>query len=1602
MRSFSETRFAGQWLGLVFSLTLALAAVAAVQLFVLVVRAAPPGAPDGTILEVTGDDTAEDFYEGDFFRTGTTRRSTAEGGDGNGDLSLLSIGVVANWNISDTTALPNLDSHTVEIYKDQTGEEHLYVIGGYYGVGPDPPTDHPEIYSATIRPESGPNGEDLLSEWQQLSTTQLPVGRSEHTSAIVNDYLYVIGGYANGTITDSVQYAPIAPQNGAIGSFQSTAALSVTSLSFPYCNADGLPENGRRQMAATVVSGTLFVIAGAPNGTSLEGSHCVFYGTPDPNTGKISSWNVQTNYPQNFYGNAAVSYEDIIYSSAGGTADVHRATPALDSLPPGDITNWITETHSLPAYRRHAAAIVYNGQILIIGGTGTSGSAQGSVFANFFNPGGSLDGQWITSNPLQGKRVLHDAVVSSRGWVYVIGGIDNTNTSTDDVFYDTLVGEASQYAPYGEYESAPIILDPTDTLRELRWVTYVDPAVDLGQEQVTVTVDYRYADSKNVLTSAPWLTTTGPITQTGVTTHTHLFSDTPSPTYFQYRVRMGTTQTDTTPIVQRVEVVYEVPPPDLRVQKSTEAGPTGRGETLTYTIQHWNVGIEGSGTPTEVRITDTLPAYVEVITSSPLNFQFLDFITRTETVITDTNIGPFSTTKQYKRYVATVSELPPGITPTTALVARVTDTLDALPLEEENPQIVNEVKIGYAGPDADAGNNEDSTVNDLALPKLTITKDKDPSGGVAPGQTIVYTLAYFNTSNYTATEVFVSDQVPTNTTFVSAAGGDVLDVNTQPHPTVRWEIGDVGPNTQNEVTLTVRVTTSIEDIDNFEVRNVATIDSRDTTPKLSNGVFNTVRANPEILLTKSVLPQQADADEILTFSIHYTNVGDVGLEGVIITDTVPSHTSYVSGSASSGGTFDSESNQVRWNIDTIPLGGNGTVHFQARVDSLLPANTTSVENVAWGQTETISPFKTEPAAAIIDTKPEFAISKAATPDVVAEAGDEIEYTIVYTNIGAIGATGIVVTDRLPANTTLIDAGGATVVGDDRLVWERPAGEELAGGGGSGQVSYRVQVTEAGIAAGSVVNEEYEIGSTQGVTASGDPVTVAVIDLAVSKEVFPTTAEAGDLLTYTIRYTNTGNASLSSLHLVDTVPTYTTYVTDTISGPGTEQGNPARLQWAVGTVSPGQSGIAQFQVRVDKPLPAAAQELSNQVEVSAEGLASFTTLPTITPITSKPVLKITKVAEPRSGILPGDHITFTLFYTNVGAIGAAVPVITDRVPANTTLIDAGGGTLDGGVLSWQPVSELAGLGGHGSVQFVVRVESIASGGIANEDYGSVAPQQGVATTGAPVYVSPGADFAAVRLVGNQRVFRPQESTSLQLSVDVTNYGGEINGAADGIWVDLYVYEGAPTPPASAGELSNVNTYWFVRNSAVMDGKIHTLTSDGDGVTGPGASAYPSGSLAAGTYYAYAQVNTDDDDPSDDWPVEEWPRANNIVGPYVFTVTNALESAAPTIDSVTPDASPAADGLHVTVSGANFQEGARVYIERDGDVRTGYDVQVNTSGELEATFDMAGQLAGAWDVVVTNPDGGTGILPKGFTLLSGSQREEACSPACAIYLPSVLRQ
>lgn len=118
------------------------------------------------------------------------------------------------------------------------------------------------------------------------------------------------------------------------------------------------------------------------------------------------------------------------------------------------------------------------------------------------------------------------------------------------------------------------------------------------------------------------------------------------------------------------------------------------------------------------------------------------------------------------------------------------------------------------------------------------------------------------------------------------------------------------------------------------------------------------------------------------------------------------------------------------------------------------------------------------------TTPDLTISKRAPSTAI--AGAPITYTLTITNSGATTATGLIVTDDLPAGATYVS--GGTLV-NNSVRWTIPA---LAGFGTVTETTYVVA------AASTITNTDYTVSATGGFSANGTaPVVTRLVEAQVN-------------------------------------------------------------------------------------------------------------------------------------------------------------------------------------------------------------------------------------------------------------------------------------------------------------------------------------------------------------------------------------------------------------------------------------------------------------------------------------------------------------------------
>jgi uncharacterized repeat protein (TIGR01451 family) len=95
-------------------------------------------------------------------------------------------------------------------------------------------------------------------------------------------------------------------------------------------------------------------------------------------------------------------------------------------------------------------------------------------------------------------------------------------------------------------------------------------------------------------------------------------------------------------------------------------------------------------------------------------------------------------------------------------------------------------------------------------------------------------------------------------------------------------------------------------------------------------VADTTFLAPNITLTKSANKSQVAPGEEITYTISYQNTGASGATNIAVTDPIPTGTTYVSNSATNGGTLIGAI--LTWSISSLSAGGSGSLSFKVKVN----------------------------------------------------------------------------------------------------------------------------------------------------------------------------------------------------------------------------------------------------------------------------------------------------------------------------------------------------------------------------------------------------------------------------------------------------------------------------------------------------------------------------------------------------------------------------------------------------------------------------------------------------------------------------------------------
>ncbi|MFA6457467.1 MAG: hypothetical protein WCW40_11650, partial [Bacteroidota bacterium] len=527
------------------------------------------------------------------------------------------------------------------------------------------------------------------------------------------------------------------------------------------------------------------------------------------------------------------------------------------------------------------------------------------------------------------------------------------------------------------------------------------------------------------------------------------------------------------------------------------------------------------------------------------------------------------------------------------------------------------------------------------------------------GDTLIYSLYYLNNSG-SAKSRTIKDTLPNSLNYI----GSTASVGTVSNSgnIITWLPGSVANG--GSASLTIR---AIVNQGGVVIPNRASMNS--TTPvTLTNTVTTTSLLSPSITLTKSVDIISAPVGTELTYTINYSNAPGVSASTIsVVTDTIPTNLTYVTGSVTGGGAFVGSPARLVWNLGTVNANTNGTLSFKATINNGTAIGTPITNKAVFTNAE--DSYKTSSVTTTVSAIPNFTLTKNVDK-VSAGPADTLTYTIRYKNVGSATANSVVLKDTVPANTTFISASNSGSYSGGIVTWNLPN----VAVNDSGVVTMLVLLPKP-----MVYNSISQISNRATISAFGITdkhsslalTNVIYPQLAAVKSVDSTTAFATSVITYSIVVSNATISTATSTVLHDSIPAHTTYVPnstkiDNVAQADVSGTSPLVSGLALGSVTADASKTVTFTVQINSPIsngtiiPNTSWVATDKLVDSIPGTSVTTT------VLSYPMLTLRKGAAYTSNT-PGDTITYSLTYGNTGSDTAATFTVIDTIPANMTYV-----------------------------------------------------------------------------------------------------------------------------------------------------------------------------------------------------------------------------------------------------------------------------------------------------------------------------------------------
>ncbi|QHL87829.1 DUF11 domain-containing protein [Nibribacter ruber] len=462
-----------------------------------------------------------------------------------------------------------------------------------------------------------------------------------------------------------------------------------------------------------------------------------------------------------------------------------------------------------------------------------------------------------------------------------------------------------------------------------------------------------------------------------------------------------------------ITIVGDTPAPgastDLEVLKTVNRTRASVGDALTYTVTARN---NGPNAATGVIIRDVLPlAQITVVGT----------------------ITPSQGTYNATTGVWTIGNLTAGqsVSLTVNSTIKTTGT------------IVNTATISGNEPDLQPANNTATVVtvvgDGTGLPTesadLQVVKTVDKTRANV-GDALVYTITARNLGPSSATGVRIVDVLPVGSLEI---GNITVSRGTFNATTGIWTIGNLGVGQFETMTVnsTIKTTGTIintatitgEQVDERPESNTSTV-----ITVVGGGTTNPTEAT-DLEVVKTVDKTRANVGDALRYAVTIKNNGPSNATGVLVVDVLPlGQLSLVGTPSVSKGTYDRTSGV--WTVGNLASGE--TANFIVNATITTAGTIVNTATIRGNEADQVPGNNSSTVITVVSTTPGAGVANLAINKSVDKAevtlGEQVVFTLRATNAGPSAATGVKVTDVLPAGFTFVSAAPAAEYNATTGIW----------------------------------------------------------------------------------------------------------------------------------------------------------------------------------------------------------------------------------------------------------------------------------------------------------------------------------------------------------------------------------------------------------------------------------------------------------------------------------------------------------------------------------------------------------------------------------------